>query len=326
MSTLSETQEKINSLSTNAPFFSPLQMFENSLPVRPYCTDDLGVLFIRPKLEAIKRRYIQPNSPWDLKWLLYDIDSPTGTLDWEDVHAPPPNIVVTNPENGHAHLFYGLTVPVFKQPEAHAKPLRYAASVDVALTKLLNADEGYAGLIAKNPLNAFWIVQEREPAPYDLPELADWLDLAPYADRRKYLPAIGLGRNCTLFDATRHWAYKARGKGGYFNEDFFIYVVTEYVAARNVEFPVPLPPSEVKAIGKSVGRWTWRNMSEEGKRAWHSRKGKAGNKKSIVVRQEKSQERAQEIRAYKAEHPEAGTRAIGEIFSVSFMTVARALV
>jgi hypothetical protein len=323
MPTLSEIQENSNTPNTHLNReLSPLEMFELSLPEKPYCTDQLGGLFVLPRQLAIKKRYVQQNSPYYEKWLVFDVDDPTATFSWYDLDAPPPNIVVTNPENGHAHLLYGLEVPIIKQPKAHAAPLRYGASVSVALTKLLNADPNYSGLICKNPCNNYWIVQVFEKYMYELGLLSDFLDLEPYKDRRKYLPPIGLGRNCYLFDATRFWAYRqVKKKDSFFNEDFFVYVVTEYAAGRNAEFPVPLPPSEVKATGKSVGRWTWRHMSKEGFNFW----GDNRRNKSIVVRQAKSQERAQEIRAYKAEHPEAGTRAIGEVFKVGKSTVERAL-
>ena len=317
METVTATTKKIN---TPAGGSGPLlNLFQESLPVRPYCTDELGILFIRPLAQAIKRRYIQQNSPWDLKWLVYDVDRETAHFDWYDMGAPPPNMTAMNRANGHAHLFYGLETAVFKQPEARAAPLRYAASVDVALTLKLEADPGYSGLICKNPLNDYWDVQTWEPYPYDLTWMSDYLDLSPYADKRRHLPGIGLGRNCTLFDVTRHWAYRQIRKGGFFNEDFFVYECTQYAGERNGEFQSPLPWSEVKATGKSVGKWTYRNFSPEGFRAYQRR----ANKKSQTVRKARSADRADEIRAYKADHPEAKVKNIAEKFGVSEITVKR---
>ena len=302
---------------------SPLELFQETLPARPYCTDELGSLFIRVKEQAIKRRYIQQNSPFDLHWLVYDVDRGTAHFDWYDLGAPAPNITATNLENGHAHLFYGLEVPVIKcgfNPLVHQAPIRYAASIDVALTKKLEADPGYAGLICKNPLHRSWNVQIWEPVPYDLSWIADYLDLEPYEDRRKHLPAVGLGRNCTLFDVSRHWAYRQiRKPGEFLSEEFFIYEVTQYAGSRNHEFEVPLAKNEVKHIGKSVGSWTWRNMSPAGFREW----GDKRRKKSIIVRRSKKDERNDEIRAYKLDHPEASNSQIAEIFKISLWTVAK---
>ena len=71
-----------------------------------------------------------------------------------------------NPQNGHAHLIYGLDVPVRTAPDAKSAPLRYAAAVDCALRAVLGADEDYAGLICKNPLHPHWRVTEWEPRLY----------------------------------------------------------------------------------------------------------------------------------------------------------------
>ena len=61
---------------------------------------------------------------------------------------PPPTLTVSNPDNGHAHLFYGLTTPVGMSDAARDAPIRYAAAVQAALLVKLCADPGYAGLIA----------------------------------------------------------------------------------------------------------------------------------------------------------------------------------
>lgn len=308
MQTLNLFEEKIN----------PLNTFLENLPKKPYCTDELGYLEIRIINQAIKKKYIQPNSPWNLRWFVYDIDRPTASVDWYELDAPAPNIVATNMQNGHSHLFYGLEFPVYKQPEAHQNILRYAASIDVALNKKLNADPGYAGLISKNPLHDFWKVESFEKREYDLEWLADYVDLEPYKDKRSYLPPIGLGRNCTLFDLTRHWAYRQiRRTNYYLNEEFFIYECTQYATGKNSDFPIPLPYTEVKSTGKSVGKWTWKNMSPEGFNKWCSRRGK----KSGIVRATKRDIRAEEIRYHKLANPHLSNLELASIFQVSLRTV-----
>lgn len=302
---------------------SQLELFSETLPQKPYCTDTLGNLSIRPAMDAVKRRYIQPNSPTDLRWLVYDIDRPTAYYDWEDLHAPPPNIVVQNRENGHAHLLYGLEVPVYKQPSAQKKPLRYAAAIDVALNEKLQADPGYVGLICKNPLHPSWEVGVFQEESYSLGWLSEYVDLTPFRDKRIHLPPVGLGRNCTLFDVTRRWAYRQRKTPqGWFSVGFFIDAVTEYAAGYNLQaFPVPLPYAEVKATGKSVGKWTWENMDEDGFRAWGENRRKA----SIRVRKGKAFEKAQMVKLYRETHPEATIRAIADVFGFSVGAVSQYL-
>ena len=238
-----------------------LNTFENSIPQKPYCTDDLSLgLKIRPAEIAIKKRYIQPNKPTDLRWLIYDVDRSTAHYDWQDLHAPAPNFTVMNPDNGHAHLYYGLEVPVFMQMGAKQNPIRYVSSVDVALTQKLEADPAYAKLIAKNPLHGSWSLNIWNDRSYELAELADWLDLSAMTDRRVRLPEIGLGRNCNLFDATRFFAYREVRKPvenllfpELYSLESFILRCQCYAKLHNT-FSVPLPVRECETIGKSVGK------------------------------------------------------------------------
>jgi hypothetical protein len=327
METIAQTPEKVKQPVEDIPNHVPsediqLELFRQSLPAKPYCSDNLSLgLQIAPAIKAIERRYIQPNSPWDLRWLVYDIDRSTALFDWNDARAPAPNIMVLNPDNYHAHFLYGLEVPVYKQPKAHTAPIRYAAAIDVALSVKLQADPGYSGLMCKNPLHPHWQVAVYEGRSYDLDWLADCLDLGPYQDKRKHLPPIGLGRNCTLFEVTRRWAYSRIRREGW-RESGFIEAVTEYAGKYNRErFPVPLPWAEVKALGKSVGKWTYRNMSVEGFKAW----GDGRRAKSIITRQSKAAERAEAIRTFKAEHPAMSSRMIAEVFEVSHTIINRAL-
>ena len=321
MNTVTEDLKKINNT-----FDAPLELFRETIPRKPYCTDVLGNLYIRPAVEAIKRRYIQPNSPFDLQWFVFDVDRPTAHFDWQDRNAPAPNITAMNPENGHSHLFYGLEVPVIKcemNPKVHKKPIRYAARAENALSTVLDADPNYAGLICKNPLHDYWDVKVWEKYSYSLDGLLDYFCFDKYKDRRRRLPSVGLGRNCTLFDLTRHWAYREiRKEQGYLSEDLFIFECINYAGYKNQEFDNPLPYSEVRATGKSIGRWTYRNMSADGFIDWCKRRGKAGNKKSIVVRKTKAQERTEGIREYKMAHPEATNKDISTLFQVSLRTVA----
>ncbi|MCK0754402.1 replication initiation protein [Chromohalobacter japonicus] len=262
-----------------------LALFRQRLPQKPYHTDNpRHGLRIRDVQRALSSRYIQHNGPTHRYWLVYDVDRMTAALDWTDLGAPPPTIVAQNPENGHAHLIYGLDVPVRTAPDAKSGPLRYAAAVDCALRALLGADEGYAGLIGKNPLHPHWRVTEWEPRLYELGDLDSWLDLSPYADRRKRLPQYGLGRNCNLFEYLRIWAYKAIRQGwpeyGRWFEACLAraegYNVAEFAGTKAGR----LPANEVKATAKSVAQYTHKHFSPEGFRAYQAASGRKGGKAS----------------------------------------------
>lgn len=262
-----------------------LALFRQRLPRKPYHTDILGDgLRIRDVQRALAARYIQPNGPTHRYWLVYDVDRSGAALDWNDRGAPPPTIVAQNPENGHAHLIYGLDVPVRTAPDAKSGPLRYAAAVDCALRALLDADSGYGGLICKNPLHPHWRVTEWEPRLYELGDLDSWLDLSAYADRRKRLPAYGLGRNCNLFEYLRHWAYRAIRQGWPEYGRWFEACLTRAEGYNVAEFAGtkagPLPANEVKATAKSVAQYTHKHFSPEGFSRWQAAQGRKGGKAS----------------------------------------------
>lgn len=198
-------------------------------------------------------------------------------MHWDDINAPAPNISVTNPENGHAHLIYGLALPVRTAPNGKSSPLRYAASIEAALREKLGADPGYSGLICKNPLHPHWFVKVWEPHLYDLNWLEDYLDLSAYSDKRKRLPEYGLGRNCTLFERTRLWAYKAI-RQGWPDYDQWLNSVEQRATGYNVAFENPLSPAEVRNTSKSIARWVFREFSPEGFSQWQAVQGRKGGK------------------------------------------------
>lgn len=255
-----------------------LAIFRERLPSKPYHTDQLDTgLRIRDVEKALQARYIQPNGPTHRYWLIYDVDRCGAALDWNDRNAPPPTIVAQNPENGHAHLIYGLEVPVRTAPDGKPGPIRYAAAVDCALRAVLDADEGYSGLICKNPLNGFWRVSEWATQLYTLADLDGWLDLSAYSDRRKRLPDYGLGRNCNLFERLRYWAYRAI-RQGWPDYDRWFEAVYQRARAYN-DFTDPLSDSEVRHTARSVAKWTHQNLSPAGFAAAQARRGsKKGQK------------------------------------------------
>ena len=212
----------------------------------------------------IQRALVQYNWKHSIGWLAYDLDSETARFDWSDKNCPPPNILALNPDNGHGHLLYGLKAPVHDYAEARDKPRRYLSAIDVALTAELGADPAYTKLLCKNPLNERWDVLFPRALLYDLDELAGWLDLDKYKDRRRRLPDVGYGRNDTLFNSLRRWAYSQRRNQRFLNEEMFRDVILNHGLVINSDFQTPLPHNEVRHTAKSVSRWTWRNLSPAG--------------------------------------------------------------
>jgi hypothetical protein len=245
-----------------------LDLFSSNLPNKPYCTDDLSDgLMIRCKSSAIQRRFIQHNPPPLLAFMVYDLDRPDSAYAWADADLPAPAWVSVNPKNGHCHIAYGLLAPVARTDAALAAPLRLAAAVEAAYGAKLDADRGYSGLITKNPLHPHWHVYSpaTEAANHGYYELAE---LAEYVTLPKKLPrgreAAGIGRNVSLFDDLRQWAYRAvRGYWRPAGYKAWHLAVLEKASALN-QFAEPLPIAEIQATAKSVSKYTWQRFTPGG--------------------------------------------------------------
>lgn len=240
-----------------------LELFAENLPNKPYCSDSKGALQIRKKSTAITRRYIQHNQPSLCHWLVYDYDK-AGALDHiGQQQLPVPNIVATNPANGNSHLFYRLADPVCTSDIARQKPLHLLAKIDYVLCEKLEADTGYQGFISKNVLHKHWDVQEVNKEPWHLADFLDWIDLPKKLPKRAQTQ--GLGRNCTLFERCRLWAYRQvlsyRLAG---NRKGFVEAVLRHCEGINEGFPTPLNHAEVRSTAKSIAGWTWKHYTGSG--------------------------------------------------------------
>lgn len=234
-----------------------------SIPERPYCSDDpRRGLHVYDKEIALNLSHIQFNGPTHRKWLIFDVDRPNAAIDWYDASkaAPPPNFTIKNPRNGHAHLIYGLKVPIRTADDGSYAALRYAAHVYNGLRQLLAADVGYTGLIAKNPIHDAWYTVEWRSELYTLNELDDNIPDEAYRRAKKVDDCSGLGRNVMLFDDLRQWAYKTVRE--YWNNRMaWEQAVFEEGLRVSRTFTNPLNDNEVKAIAKSVAKWTWKRIT-----------------------------------------------------------------
>ena len=202
--------ESLIEIGAEAQGAGQLELFSSHRwPRRPYCTDDLeNGIYPRSLASAIRRPYIQANPPHLRVWTIYDVDRAGGAIAWEDGGLPPPSWAAANRENGHAHLVWGLSAPVLvDSPDMRQAPMRYLCAVESAFRAQLSADTGYSGLITKNPVHPLWRTLRGPRIAYELGELADWVDLPKHLPRRQP-EQIGLGRNVTIFDLVRKYAYR----------------------------------------------------------------------------------------------------------------------
>jgi hypothetical protein len=231
---------------------------------RPYATDDLDHGLSRhAPADALERAYIEANCTAFVWRVAFDVDREGAALAAEHANVATPNWIATRSTNAHAHLGYELDAAVVRSDAGRLRPLRYLAAIEDAYTRALGADTGYTGLICKNPHSAAWRVQWLRRPGYSLGELAEYVDLQPYVKGRRQ-PAGPLGRNCLLFDSVRQWAYReiraARAAGLF---DQWQAEVVRRAAGMNLFVGMdlrctePLALSEVRAIAKSIARWTW---------------------------------------------------------------------
>ena len=74
-------------MNSNQPLSFEYDFFD-ILANKPYCTDELGVTFVRPKKTAITKKYLQVNQPKMAYYLVFDIDREGAVFAWYDENLP----------------------------------------------------------------------------------------------------------------------------------------------------------------------------------------------------------------------------------------------
>lgn len=232
-----------------------------SSSVAPYlaCSDNFGNVVRLPKEIAFKKPYIAPNNSSFINCLLFDIDRHDAGAAWIDNDLAIPNWICQNPENGHAHYGYLLEKPVSRTFKAREAPQRYLARIQQAMTVKLGADTGYSHFLTKTPNHSAHRTIWGRFKPYSLDELRNALD-DDLPLKLELKTAVGEGRNVTLFDSLRGWAYRERLK--HKNFDSWLTACLKQAQMLNA-FSCPLPYSEIKSTAKSVAKWTWQNFNHK---------------------------------------------------------------
>lgn len=298
--------------------------YYDHLPHNPYCTSDLRFgTRIRVKHNAISYTHVQHNQPIAKYWIVLDYDKSDVEQRLQDERLPQPNLVVINPENGHAHLFFALRNPVFSGDAARLKPLRYLAAIEYSLCKKWGADVNYSGLISKNPLHENWLTKTVRAENWGLGELAQYLTLEskPSAEAR----LVGLGRNCTLFELLRFWSYDSVLEYRVsFSSSYEAWSEAVLRAAEGFNtFPEHLPLNEVAATARSVAKWVWWNytkrLSDEEFSQRQAERGRRGGKASGITRASMNEDKRVQARLLAGKG--LSQRAIAQELEVSAATI-----
>ena len=223
-------------------------------------------------------QYIQGNQPCMLHYFFFDIDRSDAVMAWHDENLPMPYWTAQTQKNGHAHICYKLEIPLCTSEFGSQKAISYAAKIQAGLANKLGADVGYSHLITKNPFHPDWRTTFWTERAYTLDYLADFVELPKKLSKKQEVS--GLGRNCTLFDTVRKWAYTAvRDYLHHHSSLTWEKAVLTHLEALNGEFQEPLPYSEIKATAKSIANYCWRKFSHAGFSEWQSNNAQRANAK-----------------------------------------------
>ncbi|MER0429454.1 replication initiation protein [Streptomyces microflavus] len=291
-----------------------VQWDELWLPLRPYATNRLQEGIRRERRPvAMTRRYVEANPSALSNLLVVDVDHSDAVLRAvSSVGSHPlPNAVVENPVNGHAHAVWALAEAVTRTEYARRKPLAYAAAVTERLRRALDGDAAYSGLMTKNPLHLDWSTEWLHGGLHTLGELEEALSghMPPvrWRETKRFRTNItGLGRNCSIFETARTWAYR-EVRHHFGSPDTLHTAIHAEVHTRNAEFAEPLPAVEARGIANSIHRWitTRSRMWKDGAAVYEatfvaiqSARGKKGGKASGAVRTARRDERAAAMLEY----------------------------
>ena len=202
---------------------------------------------------------------------------------------PTPNWVAQSP-SGRGHIGWWLNAPVCRTDSARLQPLRFAQRVEAGLRTAVAGDPSYAGQLTKNPIHPDWETIYGPASPYELKEL-----ITPHTPRqmpRKPERAAGLGRNVTMFDTARKWAYPQWWRHRDGTQHDWEQLVLQYCHHVNTQFGSELPFTEVRATAQSISRWIWRNFTEESYRARQAELGRRGGTTMTPKKIEANRKRA----------------------------------
>lgn len=260
--------------------------WHDRLPIRPLCADHFADgTTRRPRTAALGYRHIELNPPGRVAWLCFDIDRSDAIFAADEGDLPEPNMAMVNPCNGHAHLAYALEAPVGIAGRSRMGPIGLLRDVESGMIRRLGADPSYVGRFAKTPNHPAWKTVWLTPKPFALGDLIERVGPRSEIQLPHRQELIGHSRNVELFDATREVAYREFAS-------FELRVghlkawsdrVLEIATAWNCQFELPLPPSEVRSIAKSIAVWTWRHFSPQEFSQIQSNRAKRGNQKRGIA-------------------------------------------
>lgn len=255
--------------------------------------------------EAIGDEYksIQINPKKHYRFMVIDIDrADARELALSNPHMPTPSFFVFDPQRNTGHAAFAIKNPVpHGDTWIKSKPFRYWTYVRSLVTKALKGDPNYTGHFMKNPYHSdfitAWGTNENVYSLSELEQCAhaaienmvednfsstdssgkDDSEQARERRAKQRKNSISLeeqqeGRNTTIFNTVRVWAYKFRHRYRSLAEWTDAVLarckeVNEELARGLFQEKGLLPSHEIAATARSIASWTWNNksMSEHGR-------------------------------------------------------------
>ncbi|WP_337819487.1 replication initiation protein [Pseudonocardia sp. Ae707_Ps2] len=207
---------------------------------------------------AMTRQHVElhPKHVWGL--IGVDVDHPDAVLRMVSTvdNHPPPNVIIENPVNGHAHAAWAITTPINLTNYGSRRSVRYGLSIEEALRRAVGGDPHYPARLIKNPFHPRWMTHFIHDNTSTLDRLGGILTPAGHMpgrgwhNQRRRTP-VGHSRNETLFHGVRHFAYREM-RHHWGDADGYRAAIAREVAIRNADFDTPLGVTELGHISTSI--------------------------------------------------------------------------
>lgn len=235
---------------------------------------------LRRDLEtSLKYPYIQPNSDYNISWLVFDIDRDFNYLEIEESNLKQPNFIIYNKENNHVQIWYRLKNPIWIQNNFSKNTVyKYYKTVYKRMRDILKADRNFSHKLCKNPFyemynkNCTWFKFDIHSYSYTLGELAEHLDLNFFDETIKNekkeisinyeneYSGVSIGcRNTSLFDYVRKLAYKYYSKTSCKENDLYNFCLN-VLKDSDLKNNPPVKEKELETIARSISSWTVENI------------------------------------------------------------------
>lgn len=246
---------------------STLHRFKENLPAKILYGNGKRISGLLSKEQGISYPYVKPNSLYSNKYIIFDIDIPYISPEVQNNDILSGTFSVIDKDTGCYHSYFEIknALPIPKHQSKATKAI--LSDIIDGYRLVLSADKViiWQKQLSKNPLSDNWDVDVNGSV-YSLSQLAEMLPTKPQLADLKALKGDmhvnSDGRNCTLFDSGREYAYKiartCKDEAELYSKVFDLLVaMNETEVPKKFKFKGKLPYSELTTIAGSISRWTW---------------------------------------------------------------------